>query len=145
METVAPHLLVGSDDRAGRIGSGRCCGRPPRFRSRVTDITKAVPKDSERLADTPFAAMPDPPVRPPLTKPERLNVVFVVAASQLVQILIVAMVTATIFFILGLILLSPPLLAQWTNHGTSKGTLLGMTLPLPEALIQMSLFLAAAM
>jgi hypothetical protein len=105
--------------------------------------TATLPKDSERLADTPFAAMPDPPVRPPLTKPERLNVVFVVAASQLVQILIVAMVTATIFLILGLILLSPPLLAQWTNHGSSKGTLLGMTLPLPEALIQMSLFLAA--
>jgi hypothetical protein len=54
-----------------------------------------------------------------------------------------AMVTATIFFILGLILLSPPLLAQWTNHGASKGTLLGMTLPLPEALIHLSLFLAA--
>jgi MFS family permease len=105
--------------------------------------TATLPKDSERLADTPFAAMPDPPVRPPLTKPERLNVVFVVAASQLVQILIVAMVTATIFLILGLILLSPPLVAQWTNHGPSKGTLLGMTLPLPEALIQMSLFLAA--
>jgi len=108
--------------------------------------TATLPKDSKRLADTPFAAMPDPPVRPPLTKPERLNVVFLVAASQLVQILIVAIVTATIFLILGilgLILLSPPLLSQWTNHGASKGTLLGMTLPLPEALIQMSLFLAA--
>ena len=54
--------------------------------------------------------MPDPPVRPPLTKAERLNVVFVVAASQLVQVLLVAMVTATVFFILGLIVLSPPLL-----------------------------------
>jgi hypothetical protein len=105
--------------------------------------TALLSKDSERLADTPFAAMPDPPVSPPLRRPERLNVVFVVAASQLVQLLIVALVTATIFLILGLILLSPPLLAQWTNHGSSKGTLLGMTLPLPDALIQMSLFLAA--
>ena len=105
--------------------------------------TATLPEDSERLADTPFAAMPDPPVRPPLSRPERLNVVFVVAASQLVQILIVAVVVATIFLILGLILLSPPVLAQWTNHGSSEGTLLGMMLPLPEALIQMSLFLAA--
>jgi hypothetical protein len=105
--------------------------------------TATLPKDCERLADTPFAAMPDPPVRPPLSKPERLNVVFVVAASQLVQILIVAMVTATIFFILGLTLLSPPLLAHWTNNGSSKGTLLGMTLPVPDSLIQISLFLAA--
>jgi hypothetical protein len=87
--------------------------------------------------------MPDPTVRPPLSRPERLNVVFVVAASQLMQMLIVAVVTATIFLVLGLILLSPALLAEWTNHGTSKGTLLGMTVPVPEALIQMSLFLAA--
>jgi hypothetical protein len=105
--------------------------------------TATLPKDSERLADTPFAAMPDPPVRPPLTKAERLNVVFVVAASQLVQILIVAMVTAAIFFVLGLIVLSPPLLAEWTHQGSSKGTLLGMTLPVPDSLIQISLFLAA--
>jgi MFS family permease len=105
--------------------------------------TATLPEDSERLADTPFAAMPDPPVRTPLKRPERLNVVFVVAASQLMQMLIVAVVTATIFLVLGLILLSPHLLAQWTNHAPTKGTLLGMTLPLPDALIQMSLFLAA--
>jgi hypothetical protein len=66
-----------------------------------------------------------------------------VAASQLMQMLIVAVVTATLFLVLGLILLSPALLAQWTNHGTSKGTLLGMTVPVPEALIQMCRFLAA--
>jgi MFS family permease len=106
-------------------------------------LTATLPEDSERLADTPFAAMPDPPVRPPLSRPERLNVVFVVAASQLMQMLIVAVVTATLFLVLGLILLSPALLAQWTNHGTNKGTLLGMTVPVPEALIQMCLFLAA--
>lgn len=105
--------------------------------------TATLPKDSERLAATPFAAMPDPPDRPALTKAERLNVVFVVAASQLVQILVVAMVTATIFFILGLIVLSPPLLAEWTHHGSSQGTLLGMTLPVPNSLIQISFFLAA--
>jgi hypothetical protein len=105
--------------------------------------TTTLPKDCERLADTPFAAIPDPPVRPPLSKPERLNVVFVLAASQLVQILIVAMVTATIFFILGLILLSPPLLAHWTNNGSSKGMLLDMRIPVPNSLIQISVFLAA--
>jgi hypothetical protein len=102
-----------------------------------------LPEDAERLADTPVAAIPDPPVRPPLSRRERLNVVFVVAASQLMQMLIVAAVTATVFLVLGLILLSPALLAEWTNHGPSKGTLLGMTVPVPEALIQMSRFLAA--
>jgi hypothetical protein len=118
--------------------SGTLEGVRPMLRSTAT-----LPKDSERLADIPFATMPDPPVRPPLTKSERLNVVFVVAASQLVQILIVALVTATIFFILGLIVLSPTLLAEWTHEGSAKGTLLGMTLPVPDALIQICLFLAA--
>jgi hypothetical protein len=106
--------------------------------------TAALPKDSELLADTPFATMPDPPASPRLTRTERLNVVFVLAASQLMQILVVAVVIASIFFILGLILLSRPLLAEWThNKGSSDGTLLGMTFPVPQALIHTSLFLVA--
>ncbi len=51
--------------------------------------------------------------------------------------------TALIFFILGLILLSPELLAAWTRNGSSDGTLLGMTIPVPDALIQITLFLGA--
>jgi hypothetical protein len=68
---------------------------------------------------------------------------FVLAASQLAQILIVAAVTALLFFGLGLILLSPELLAAWTRNGTSDGTLLGMTIPVPQALIQITMFLGA--
>ena len=53
--------------------------------------------------------------RRPLNRTERLNVIFVLAASQLVQILVVAVVTATIYLILGLIVLSPALLKEWTH------------------------------
>ncbi|KAA0081624.1 hypothetical protein CIW52_17840 [Mycolicibacterium sp. P9-64] len=74
---------------------------------------------------------------------ERFNVIFVLAASQIAQILTVAIVTAGIFLVLGLIVLSPELLAQWTHNGPSDGTVFGMTIPVPEALIQVSLFLAA--
>ncbi len=55
----------------------------------------------------------------------------------------VAIVTALIFFVLGLILLSPELLAAWTRNGSSDGTILGMTIPVPQALIQVTMFLGA--
>ena len=102
------------------------------------------PDDSEsRLAGTPFEAMPDPPDTRPLRRGEQLNVMFMLAASQLAQILAVAVVTALLFFVLGLILLSPELLAAWTRNGSSDGTFLGMTIPVPEALIQIAMFLGA--
>jgi hypothetical protein len=98
---------------------------------------------SERLAGTPFETMPDPATVRPLNRAERLNVMFVVAASQLSQILIIATMTALLFLILGLILLSPELLAAWTNNGRSDGTVLGMTIPVPDSLIQITFFLGA--
>jgi MFS family permease len=105
--------------------------------------TAVAPEDAELLADTPFATMPDAPDVTPLKKAERLNVVFVLAASQLAQILMVAMVTAAIYVILGLIVLSPSLLNEWTHTYTSTATVLGFTLPVPDSLIHMCLFLAA--
>ena len=76
-----------------------------------------TPGDDARLVGTPFEELPDRPKRVPLSRLERTNVVFVLAVSQVVQVLMVALVTAGIFFILGLILLSPPLLAAWTRDG----------------------------
>lgn len=96
-----------------------------------------------QLDATPFEAMPDPPDSLPLRRPEQLNVMFVLAASQLAHIFVVAVVTALIFLVLGLIVLSPEVLAAWTQHGSSDGTLLGMTIPVPQALIQVTLFLGA--
>jgi hypothetical protein len=98
---------------------------------------------SEGLAGTPFETMPDPASVRPLTRVERSNVMFVVAASQLSQILIVAAMIALLFLILGLILLSPELLAAWTRNGRSDGSVLGMTIPVPDSLIQITFFLGA--
>lgn len=105
--------------------------------------TAVLPKDAERLEDTRFAAMPDTPDCAPLKKAERLNVVFVLAASQLAQILVVAAVTTTIYLILGLIIMSPSLLNEWTHTYVSIATVLGWTLPVPDSLIHMCLFLGA--
>ncbi|MGZ4515765.1 MAG: hypothetical protein ACXVX5_13900 [Mycobacterium sp.] len=105
--------------------------------------TAALPEDTEHLVGTPFAAMPDAADCAPLKKTERLNVVFVLAASQLAQILVVAVVTAAIYLILGLIVLSPDLLNEWTHTYKSTATVLGFTLPVPDSLVHMSLFLGA--
>jgi hypothetical protein len=98
---------------------------------------------SVRLEGTPFETMPDPASVRALSRTERLNVMFVVAASQLSQIFIIAAMVGLLFLILGLILLSPELLAAWTRNGSSDGTFLGMTIPVPDSLIQISLFLSA--
>jgi hypothetical protein len=105
--------------------------------------TTAHDTDGEQLAGTPFEAMADPSSGYPLTRGERFNVVFVVAASQILQIATVAVVTASIFFTLGLLLLSPPVRAEWTKNGPDQGTVLGMTLPVPQALIHVTMFLGA--
>ncbi len=102
-----------------------------------------LPKDTESLADTPFATMPESNDCAALKTAERLNVVFVLAASQLAQIMVVAVVTATIYLILGLIVLSPSLLNEWTHTYKSTATVLGFTLPVPDSLIHMTLFLGA--
>ncbi|BBY83319.1 integral membrane protein [Mycolicibacterium pulveris] len=95
------------------------------------------------LDATPFEAMPDPPGTLPLRRPEQLNVMFVLVVSQLAHILVVAVVTALIFLVLGLIVLSPDVLAAWTQNGSSDGTLLGMTIPVPQALLHVTMFLGA--
>ncbi len=105
--------------------------------------TAVLPDDTAKLADTPFAKMPDVPDCATLKRAERLNVVFVLAASQLAQILVVAVVTAAIYLILGLIVLSPELLKEWTHTYKSTATVLGFTVPVPDSLVHMTLFLGA--
>lgn len=105
--------------------------------------SKPAEGDHVKLAGTPFEAMPDPPVAAPMSRIERWNVIFVLVTSQVLQVGLVAIVAALIFLVLGLILLSPELLAQWTRNGPTDGVFLGMTLPVPQALIQISMFLAA--
>jgi hypothetical protein len=99
--------------------------------------------DDRRLAGTPFETMPDPPSAARFSRPERINVVFVAATSQVLQVGLVAIVSGLIFFVLGLIVLSPELLALWSRNGPGDGEFLGMTLPVPQSLIQVSMFLGA--
>jgi hypothetical protein len=111
---------------------------------RLAEAPDAVAGDSARLAGTPFEDVPDPPGDIPITTLERLNAVFVVTASQMVHVLTVALMTGAVFFVLGMILVSPEVLDAWTRgNGRPDGVLLGMTLPIPDSLIQTSMLLTA--
>lgn len=113
-------------------------------RARPTLETATVsPRHAERLEGTPFETLPDLAAPERLTRLERANVVFVLAATQMAQILMVAIVTGIIFLMLGLIVLSPELLALWTRNGPSEGTVFGMMIPVPQALIHVTMFLGA--
>lgn len=102
-----------------------------------------TPGHITRLNETPFKDMADPEEIPPLTLGERVNVVFVLGVSQLVQVATVAIVTALIFLSLGLIVVSPALLQKWTGNGLDSGAVLGLALPIPQALINVAMFLGA--
>ncbi|OMC20642.1 hypothetical protein [Mycobacterium sp. SP-6446] len=117
--------------------------RPNDTKPNDTGPNDTGPDDTEKLAGTPFATMLDTHDCAPLKRSERANVVFVLAASQLAQILVVAVVTTVIYFILGLIILSPELLNEWTHTYKSTSTVLGLTVQVPDSLIHMTLFLGA--
>ena len=110
----------------------------------ILDDPDPQPTDQQRLAGTPFEHMPDEPGTDELSHPERANVVFVVTSSQVGQVLTIALATGAIFFVLGLIVVSPELLDSWTRGaGRTDGHFLGMILPVPNALIQTTMMLTA--
>ena len=110
----------------------------------ILDDPDPQPTDQQRLAGTPFEDLPDEPGSDALSHPERANVVFVVASSQVGQVLTIALATGAIFFVLGLIVVSPELLDSWTRGaGRTDGHFLGMILPVPNALIQTTMMLTA--
>jgi hypothetical protein len=101
----------------------------------------ASSRHKKGLADTPFEDMPDPAVAQPLTRGERFNVVFVLAATQLARIFTVAFVTWALFFMMGLVLTTPALMHDWTQHNPTYGIMLGYPIPVPQALIRTTLSL----
>lgn len=110
----------------------------------LLSVPGAVAGDGDRLAGTPFEGVPDRPGDRGLSVGERLNTVFVVVASQVVHVFTVAVMTGAVFFVLGIILVSPPVLDAWTRgNGRPDGQLLGMTLPIPDSLIQTTMLLTA--
>jgi hypothetical protein len=94
-----------------------------------------------QMAGTPFEDMPDPVEVAPLTRNERFNVAVTLVASQLVRIVAVAWATQLLFFLAGIVMLTPDLLREWTQHSIAYATLFGYPLPVPQAFINMVFFL----
>ena len=109
----------------------------------ILESATASARHVDRLKGTPFEHMPDPPKPYALTRAERLNEVFILAVTQIALILTVAVFAAGIYLLLGLILLSPEILNEWTHGRVTDTNVLGLIVPVPQALTNMTLFLGA--
>lgn len=78
-----------------------------------------------------------------LSPAERVNIVLNVAISQVVQVLMLAVVTGGVFFVLGLIVLNPTVLAKLTNGAPAQSVWFDITLPVATAHIHITVFLTA--
>jgi hypothetical protein len=97
--------------------------------------------DDDALAGTPFADLEGEAT--PFTAGEKVNVVVVSIASQVVQLAILATVTGAVFFVLGLIVLNPAVLGKLAPGHPGQGVWFGAEIPVPGALVHMTLFLTA--
>jgi hypothetical protein len=81
----------------------------------------------------------------PLDRRERANITLVLFVAQLLQILVLAVLVFCVLVALGALAIDGPVIDSWVGDGKSKvsGTLFRIHLPLPAALVQVSLFLAA--
>jgi hypothetical protein len=100
------------------------------------------------LADTPFgplAAAGDGVAsgRVPLRKIERLNVGLVLALTQALQAVVVATLMFAFFVVFGLVAVHRSLMKTWSGHALAAGKLFGLQIPVPNELLQVSLFIAA--
>jgi MFS family permease len=99
------------------------------------------------LRNTPLASAVDgvPTGTPPLSRRERANISLVLFVAQLLQILVLSALVFCVLIALGALAIHDNVIDAWLGDGRSevKGSLFGVKLPLPHALVQVSLFLAA--
>lgn len=83
------------------------------------------------------------PGTPPLTLGERANILVILVVSQLVQVAILAVLTGTVFFVLGLIVLNPAVLQTLTDGAPAQSIWFDITLPVSAAHVHITVFLTA--
>jgi len=81
----------------------------------------------------------------PLSRPERFNIALVFFLAQAVQIVFFALLVFAFFVVFGTIAVTDELMEAWLMHPPDPegGRLFGVSIPVPNELIQVSIFLAA--
>jgi hypothetical protein len=107
---------------------------------------------SELLTGTPLAAYAGDNLTPapPVSRPEKLNVIAVMVVSQAIQVVLFTVVIFVFFLVLGMIAVPDDVAVVWSQETVCAdgaqppcaGTWFGIKTPLPQTLMQTSLFVA---
>lgn len=74
---------------------------------------------------------------------ERANKVLVLLLTQVFQALVLATLIFALFVTFGSLVVRPEVMKIWSTRDSSTGTLFGIQIPVPNELLQVSIFLAA--
>jgi hypothetical protein len=113
---------------------------------RTLTSLRNTPIARDKLNGTPFRPDPGVPAdtgRVPLSKLERANMVLVLALTQAFQTLVFATLTFGFFVTFGKIALKDEVIKAYTTRDPTPGILFGIQIPVPNELLQVSLFIAA--
>jgi hypothetical protein len=102
------------------------------------------------LAGTPLAGLIDhDPARTPLSRAEQFNVVAVMVVSQAIQVVLFTAGLFAFFLALGVIAIPDDVAVLWSGETTCSvgqppcaGTWFGVHIPVPQTIVQTSLFVA---
>ncbi|MDX3186856.1 hypothetical protein PV458_00425 [Streptomyces sp. MN03-5084-2B] len=118
------------------------------LKDEVTRLTQSrtAPVGLEKLRETPLAAFLADGVhteRLPLTKLEQANMVLVLMLTQVLQTFVLATLVFVFFVVFGIVAVQHSVIKAWIGRDPVSGTLFGIQLPIPQELLQVSLFIAA--
>ncbi|QKV79741.1 hypothetical protein [Amycolatopsis sp. Hca4] len=116
------------------------------LKDEVTRLTQSrtAPVGLDKLRETPLAEfLADDVERLPLTKLERANMVLVLMLTQVLQTFVLATLVFVFFVLFGIVAVQHAVIKAWIGRDPAGGTLFGIQLPIPQELLQVSLFIAA--
>ncbi|HEV2779711.1 MAG TPA: hypothetical protein VGX25_09950 [Actinophytocola sp.] len=81
-------------------------------------------------------------VEHPLTRSEKVNIALVLFLAQALQIVVFSALVFGLFMLFGALTVQQDVVEAWIGRRPPSGELFGLRLPVPDVLVQVSLFLA---